>query len=111
MPATTYPPRPLLPALGKASALHNTHQKKQSAPLLTTLQRFFPLFFFSFSFSPCLSLSLNSYNNSVATTKNRPDPIIKSSNAFQEKNTNKKLLLLLLLFFLYLLLLLPATQN
>ncbi len=110
MPATTYPPGPLLPALGKASALHNTHQKKQSAPLLTTLQRFFPLFFFSFSFSPCLSLSLNSYNNSVATTKNRPDPIIKSSNAFQEKNTNKKLLLLLV-FFLHLLLLLPATQN
>jgi thiosulfate reductase cytochrome b subunit len=36
----------------------------------------------------------------------------KSSNAFQEKNTNKKLLLLLLLvFFLHLLLLLPATQN
>jgi hypothetical protein len=51
----------------------------------------------------------------VATTKNRPDPIIKSlyaksSNAFQEKKTNKKFLLLLV-FFLHLLLLLPATQN
>lgn len=133
MPATTYPPRPLLPLSAK-QAPSTTHQKKQSAPLLTTLQRFFPILLFSFSFfyplpwavswrlnktesvkisfscSPCLSLSLNSYNNSVATTKNRPDPIIKSSNAFQEKNTNKKLLLLLV-FFLHLLLLLPATQN
>ncbi len=118
MPATTYPPRPLLPALGKASARHNTHQKKQSAPLLTTLQRFFPLFlllllfsfsFFyplpwavswrlnkiesvkiSFSFSPCLSLSLNSYNNSVATTKNRPDPIIKSSTPNPQTPSKKK---------------------